>query len=101
MRQVNDDLALLLQAHQMRSQTLQAQVEARQAEISTRQNDDMRKISAWAGIIAVPTLLTGVYGMNFESMPELTSPLGYPLAVLAIVAVSVGLYAYFRKIRWL
>jgi magnesium transporter len=101
MRQTRDDLALLLQAHQIRCHTLQAQVNARQAEIGARQNDDMRKISAWAAIVAVPTLITGVYGMNFESMPELGWVAGYPVVILAIVAISVGLYAYFRRIKWL
>jgi magnesium transporter len=101
LRHIRDDLGLLLQAHQTRSQTLQAQVHARQAEISTRQNDDMRKISAWAAIVAVPTLITGVYGMNFESMPELGWPAGYPMVVLAIVGISVALNAYFRRIKWL
>jgi magnesium transporter len=101
MQHIRDDLGLLIQAHQMRCQTLQAQVHARQAEIGTRQNDDMRKISAWAAIVAVPTLITGVYGMNFESMPELEWPIGYPVVVLAIVGISVALYAYFRRIKWL
>jgi magnesium transporter len=100
-RHVRDDLGLLLQAHQARSQTLQAQVHARQAEIGTRQNDDMRKISAWAAIVAVPTLITGVYGMNFESMPELGWTVGYPVVISAIVGISVALYAYFRRIKWL
>jgi magnesium transporter len=101
LRHVRDDLGLLLQAHQTRSQTLQAQVHARQAEIGTRQNDDMRKISAWAAIVAVPTLITGVYGMNFESMPELGWAAGYPVVISAIVGISVALYAYFRRIKWL
>ena len=101
MRQTRDDLALLLQAHQMRCHTLGAQVNARQAEIGTRQNDDMRKISAWAAIVAVPTLITGVYGMNFESMPELGWVAGYPMVISGIVGISVGLYAYFRRIKWL
>jgi magnesium transporter len=101
MRQTRDDLVLLLQAHQMRCHTLEAQVNARQAEIGTRQNDDMRKISAWAAIVAVPTLITGVYGMNFESMPELGWVAGYPMVISGIVGISVGLYAYFRRIKWL
>jgi magnesium transporter len=46
-------------------------------------------------------LITGVYGMNFESMPELEWPIGYPIVVLAIVGISVALYAYFRRIKWL
>ena len=50
-------------------------------QVSIRQNEDVRKISAWAAIIAVPTLITGIYGMNFEHMPELTWRFGYPAAL--------------------
>ncbi len=54
---------------------------AQQARVGTWQNDDMRRISAWAAIFAVPTMVAGVYGMNFEHMPELRWSYGYPLAV--------------------
>jgi magnesium transporter len=71
------------------------------AEIGVRQNEQVKKISAWAAIIVVPTLVTGVYGMNFAEMPELTWRWGYP-AVLALMAgLSVGLYVVFRRRGWL
>jgi magnesium transporter len=70
-------------------------------QASIRQNDDVRKISAWAAIIAVPTLITGIYGMNFEHMPELTWRVGYPLAVLFMIFVSGTLYRFFHKAGWL
>jgi magnesium transporter len=66
-----------------------------------RQNEEMRKISAWAAIIAVPTLIAGVYGMNFQNMPELRWHYGYPLAVVAMIVIAVGLYGFFRRIEWL
>ncbi|MGH2694394.1 MAG: CorA family divalent cation transporter [Actinomycetota bacterium] len=91
----------LLQAHEIRAAVRQAQVNTRHAEISTRQNEDMRKISAWAAIIAVPTLVTGLYGMNFTHMPELDWEFGYPIAVGVLILVSVSLYRYFRHIKWL
>ena len=50
-----------------------------------RQNEDMRKISAWVAIGAVPTIVGGIYGMNFEHMPELDSPAGYPIVLIATV----------------
>lgn len=71
------------------------------SRVSVRQNEDMRKISAWAAIAAVPTLLAGVYGMNFRHMPELGWQYGYPLALAGMVAVCVGLYAVFKRSGWL
>jgi magnesium transporter len=69
--------------------------------VSVRQNEDMRKISAWAAIAAVPTMVAGIYGMNFEHMPELTWTAGYPL-VLGVMALACGLlYRSFRNSGWL
>ena len=70
-------------------------------QVSIRQNEDVRKISAWAAIIAVPTLITGIYGMNFEHMPELTWRVGYPGALALMALVCLGLYRYFHKVGWL
>jgi magnesium transporter len=70
-------------------------------QFSVRQNEDVRRISAWAAIIAVPTAIAGIYGMNFEHMPELTWTFGYPLVLVLIAAVCVGLYLRFRKTGWL
>ena len=61
----------------------------------------MRKISAWAAIIAVPTLIAGIYGMNFRNMPELRWHLGYPGVLGFMFLVSLSLYAFFRRIDWL
>jgi magnesium transporter len=70
-------------------------------QVSIRQNEDVRKISAWAAIIAVPTLITGIYGMNFEHMPELNWTFGYPAALALMALVCLGLYRYFHKVGWL
>ena len=69
--------------------------------IGVRQNDQTKKISAWAAILIVPTLITGIYGMNFDFMPELHWTFGYPFALALMVSISVGLYAVFRHVRWL
>jgi magnesium transporter len=61
----------------------------------------MRKISAWAAIITVPTALAGVWGMNFRHMPELDWTFGYPLAVLIMAAVCLMLFRAFRRSGWL
>lgn len=70
-------------------------------QVSVRQNEDVRKISAWAAIVAVPTMIAGIYGMNFDHMPELGWSFGYPLTIAVIVAACIGLYTYFRRVGWL
>ncbi len=65
------------------------------------QNKQVQKISAWAAILIVPTIITGVYGMNFRFMPELHWTLGYPFALLLIAAISGVLYLRFRRSGWL
>ncbi|MFD9337522.1 CorA family divalent cation transporter [Streptomyces sp. NPDC060028] len=72
-------------------------LDAQQARVGTWQNDDMRRISAWAAIFAIPTMVAGVYGVNFEHMPELGWSYGYPLA-LGLMALASGLlYRAFRR----
>ena len=70
-------------------------------EASYTQNEDLKRISAWAAILFAPTLIGTVYGMNFEHMPELSWTVGYPLALLAMVLLSVALYAMFKRRGWL
>jgi magnesium transporter len=76
-------------------------LQASLARTSLADNEDTRKISAWAAMIAVPTLITGVYGMNFDYIPELHWRYGYPLVLLVIVAVCSLLYRGFRRNGWL
>ncbi len=71
------------------------------ARVSVRQNEDMRKISGWAAIIAVPTLVAGVYGMNFDHMPELHWLLGYPAALVLMAGAATVLFRLFKRSRWL
>ncbi len=71
------------------------------ARISLQQNDDMRKISAWVAIAAVPTMIAGVYGMNFENMPELTWRYGYFLVVAVMVSACSLMYRAFKRSGWL
>ena len=66
-----------------------------------RQNEDMRKISAWVAIAVVPTAIAGIYGMNFEHMPELEWTLGYPAVLVLILAVCSFLYWRFKRAGWL
>ena len=71
------------------------------AQISIQQNNDMRKISAWVAMAAVPTMVAGIYGMNFDDMPELDWSFGYPLVLVLMVLVCVFLYRGFRRNGWL
>jgi magnesium transporter len=75
--------------------------DAHLARVSVQQNEDMRKISAGAALVVVPTLIAGIYGMNFDHMPELGWSYGYPFALLLMVGVAGGLFAWFKKSGWL
>jgi magnesium transporter len=70
-------------------------------QVTVRQNEDMRKISAWVAILAVPTLIAGVYGMNFDNMPELRWELGYPAAIALMLTICSTLFFYFKRAGWL
>ena len=71
------------------------------SEAAIEQNDQVKRISAWAAILFAPTLVGTVYGMNFEYMPELSWTLGYPFALMLMLAVSVSLYVVFKRRGWL
>src|SRR5690606_3767413 len=71
------------------------------AQMSVRQNDDMRKISAWAAMAVVPTMIAGIYGMNFEHMPELSWPGAYPALIALMVVLEVLLYRMFKRRGWM
>jgi magnesium transporter len=76
-------------------------LQANLTQVTVRQNSDMRRISAWVAILAVPTMIAGIYGMNFEHMPELRWTYGYPLVLGVIVAVCSVLYVRFKRAGWL
>lgn len=80
---------------------LNSLVQAALARVGMQQNADMRKISAWAAMLAVPTLIAGIYGMNFDDMPALTWRWGYPLTLLLMVSICLVLYRTFRRNSWL
>ena len=76
-------------------------VNAPMAMIGVQQNTDMRRISAWVAIAVVPTMIAGIYGMNFTNMPELHSEYGYYLVLGVMAAACTGLFLLFRRNRWL
>jgi magnesium transporter len=100
-RDVNDHL---LRAHdQLESfrDLLTSVLQANLTQVSVRQNEDMRKISAWVAIAVVPTAIAGIYGMNFEHMPELDWTFGYPGALLLMLTVCSLLFWRFKRAGWL
>jgi len=80
---------------------LSSALQANLTQVTVRQNADMRRISAWVAILAVPTMIAGIYGMNFEHMPELSWSYGYPGVLVVIAVISGALYRHFRRSGWL
>ncbi|MFI5760889.1 magnesium/cobalt transporter CorA [Streptomyces sp. NPDC051563] len=76
-------------------------LQAHLAQVTVAQNEDMRKITAWAAIVAVPTMVCGVYGMNFEHMPELHWTYGYPLVLCVMAVACFVIHRGFRRNGWL
>jgi magnesium transporter len=100
-RDVYDHVVRINQHVESQHELLANMLQANLTQVSVRQNEDMRKISAWVAILAVPTMIAGIYGMNFEHMPELRWELGYP-AVLTVIAVACSvLYVRFKRAGWL
>lgn len=71
------------------------------AEVSYTQSEEMKKVSSWAAILFAPTVIGGIYGMNFDVMPETHWSFGYPMAIGLMVLVSVALYTIFKRRGWL
>jgi magnesium transporter len=100
-RDVSDHLLRAKEQIAAFDELLNSILQAHLAQVTVSQNEDMRKITAWAAVIAVPTMVCGVYGMNFDHMPELHWTFGYPL-VMGVIAVACGvLYRGFRRNGWL
>jgi magnesium transporter len=100
-RDVNDHL---LRSHDQLEgfrDLLTSVLQANLTQVGVRQNEDMRKISAYVAMAAVPTLIAGIYGMNFEHMPELGWKLGYPMALLVMAAIVSFLFWRFKRAGWL
>ncbi|MBA4865031.1 magnesium/cobalt transporter CorA [Streptomyces sp. PSKA54] len=100
-RDVSDHLTRVNESVEGLDRLVSDVLSAHLAQMSVRQNDDMRKISSWAAMAAVPTMIAGIYGMNFEHMPELTWTWGYPAVILLMAALVIGLYRLFKSRGWL
>ncbi|WP_326670043.1 magnesium/cobalt transporter CorA [Streptomyces canus] len=100
-RDVNDHLARVNESVEGLDRLVSDVLSAHLAQMSVRQNDDMRKISAWAAMAAVPTMIAGIYGMNFDHMPELHWVWAYPAVIALMGALEVLLYRLFKRRGWL
>jgi magnesium transporter len=100
-RDVEDHVHKAVSRSQGQAEVLSDALNVNLAQISLRQNDDMRTISGWAAIIAGPTLLAGVWGMNFVHMPELDEWWGYPMAIALMFGLAVGIWTVLRRRGWL
>jgi magnesium transporter len=98
---VHDHVLRIVETINNLEQLSQIALEANLALISVAQNNDTKRLAAWAAIIAVPTLIAGLYGMNFKFMPELEWQYGYPVAILMMFGICGFLYRWFRKVDWL
>lgn len=101
LRDVHDHVLLVNEAIVDLRERLTAAFEASLLLSAARQNDIVKKLGSWAAILAVPTAIAGIYGMNFKNMPELEWPLGYPASLLLMLAICSTLYYCFRRAAWL
>jgi magnesium transporter len=101
LRDVDDHLRRVTEQVEGDDELLDSILDANLTRVSVQQNDDMRKISAYAALFAVPTGVAGIYGMNFDHMPELHWTLGYPMALLIMVGLVALLFSAFKRSGWL
>ena len=100
-RDVADHVTRVSEVIETLDMLLSTAFDAHLARISVQQNEDMRKISAWVAIAAVGTLVAGIYGMNFEHMPELRWRYGYPLVLVLLAVACLSLWRTFKRRGWL
>ncbi|MCC7040148.1 MAG: magnesium/cobalt transporter CorA [Burkholderiales bacterium] len=100
-RDVYDHLHRIHTAIEGIREMLQTAIQVNLGMISLSDSEVTKKLAAWAAIIAVPTMVAGIYGMNFENMPELKWAFGYPLTIGAMIIVDIYLFFHFRKLKWL
>jgi magnesium transporter len=101
LRDVNDHVLLVNEAIVDLRERLTAAFEASLLLSAARQNDIVKKLGSWAAILAVPTAIAGIYGMNFKYMPELEWSFGYPAVLLLMLGICSTLYYCFRRAAWL
>ena len=96
-----DHIVRLNETIDAQRELLTTALEAHLSIMSHTQNEHMKRITAWAAMIAVPTMIAGIYGMNFRNMPELSWSYGYHASIATMVAACVALYVGFKRSGWL
>jgi magnesium transporter len=99
-RDVHDHLARLKQSIDTLRDMVSTAIQVNLSLITIQENEVVKRLAAYASLVAVPTLIAGIYGMNFDHMPELRMPFGYPLALASMVIVDLYLIYRFRRARW-
>jgi magnesium transporter len=100
-RDVHDHLLRITERVDSFNELLSDALNANVAQLTVQQNEDMRKITAWVAILAAITAIAGIYGMNFQFMPELNWRYGYPAVLTVMLTSSLVLYRGFRRNHWL
>ncbi len=100
-RDVEDHLRRVETRIEVQRDLLSDVLQVNLSHISVQQSDDMRRIASWAAIAAVPTMMAGIWGMNFDHMPELGTVWGYPFALGLILTLAYALYRYLRRQGWI
>ena len=100
-RDINDHLVRIRQSIENTRELLITAIQVNLTMISLAESKVSKKLAAWAAIIATPTLIAGVYGMNFRHMPELDHPWGYPLTLIGMIVIDLYLFYRFKKTEWL
>ena len=100
-RDVYDHLVRINQSIDAARETVNTAIQVALAMVATGQGEITRRLAAYAALIAVPTMIAGIYGMNFRHMPEISWELGYPVAIGVMVALDIYLFTRFRKAGWI
>jgi magnesium transporter len=100
-RDIYDHLQRLNQTAESIRESVSTAMSVNLSMVTLQENETMKRLAAYAALLAVPTMIAGIYGMNFEHMPELKWHYGYPLSVVVMTAIDVLLYFRFKKARWL
>jgi magnesium transporter len=98
---VYDHLARINGSIESIREILTTAIQVNLALIGIADNEVTKRLAAWGALITVPTLIAGIYGMNFANMPELKWDIGYPLVIFAMLAIDVFLFLRFRHAKWL
>jgi magnesium transporter len=101
LRDVFDHAARISDTTNAMGELLTAAMNVNLAMVSVAQNEVVKRLAGWAGLLAAPTLIASWYGMNFHNMPELTTDYGYYVLIAATVAICVGLFAVLRRAKWI